>query len=397
MAKDIIIGAATKISKMEQISNTCLYGTEGLSNEDKLEVIKVNFERLYPKARIIYMTETGSGLHGTSASHWNELNSDKSDKSSDFDVKGIYLPSIETIISGKKWAQKTIEIHSNAEDKNSEEDIDVTLIPLNSFIELVSTKMEANSLEILFSMFSGGRTLLRTPKSKLIEQYHKELLFNRTEALTKFAVSMASKYSDKGRRVIELDETINFLNGYMKRNDIGRRGRKKRTLDEIPKEEWDEFLDGKEYVLVQELAQRDTDKMKKYLTVVGRSFIFDASFEYIVTEVNRVRAGYGNRASGVADKSKDEDYIDKKAYAHAFRALYQAIELVETGKLVFPLSSAEELMRVKYGEGNSREELSQRLEDLEFKLQQAKEKSILPSLSNEDKLEELRLRLYGLS
>jgi len=60
----------------------------------------------------------------------------------------------------------------------------------------------------------------------------------------------------------------------------------------------------------------------------------------------RVVAGYGQRAL----EAERQDGVDWKALSHAVRIGREAIELLETGQLRFPLQAAPRLLTIKLGQ-----------------------------------------------
>ena len=67
--------------------------------------------------------------------------------------------------------------------------------------------------------------------------------------------------------------------------------------------------------------------------------------EEFIARIKRDYDQYGERAR-MAERSKG---IDWKALSHAFRALIQMDELIETGRIKYPLSRALEIKEIKAG------------------------------------------------
>lgn len=340
-----------------------------------LPILFEKFEEEYHGSKIIYLTETGSVLHGT--------NSDNSD----LDIKGIYLPPVESFIlqddigvlnlgKPKKPGQKV---------KNTADDIDLELYPINEFFRLLSQKMETNSVEILFSMFAD-KIIYQTDEVNLIRDNYKSFLKNHTEALTGFAISMADRYSVKGDRVTELDFVIRYIEDLnLSRKEIKELPISIMNIDEIVKD--------KKYVLKTVGKGRD-DSEKEYLSVLGKKFIYTNKVEYVLRALKANRDRYGKR---VEDNISDDGSksIDLKAFSHAFRAVEQSRDLILKGFIQFPLPYADKLKKIKYGSGFDIDELSQKLDKAKDSLDDLKSCSVLPEEPDMEKIREIKLKMYG--
>ncbi|MCD6435055.1 MAG: hypothetical protein J7L15_01490, partial [Clostridiales bacterium] len=62
--------------------------------------------------------------------------------------------------------------------------------------------------------------------------------------------------------------------------------------------------------------------------------------------LERIISSYGERA----ELARQNKGVDWKAVSHAMRALFQMEELITTGKIQYPLSSAEVLLKIKNGD-----------------------------------------------
>jgi len=91
-------------------------------------------------ATVIYVTVSGSKLYGTD------------NENSDTDLKGIFIPSKESVIL-KKDLSSYVRDTNNSKIKNSAEDIDFTLHSIYSFFGQLQ-KSETGAIDTLFSMWS---------------------------------------------------------------------------------------------------------------------------------------------------------------------------------------------------------------------------------------------------
>ena len=333
-----------------------------------------DFEQKVPGAKVIYITETGSVLHGT--------NSD----SSDSDYKGIYIPSLESIILNNYYS--VVNIKTNQEDtKNGADDIDMELYSIFTFFEKAGS-MESNNIEILFSMFSS-KILLETEESRMIKDNKDMFLSSNVEQFIGFAMSMAYRYSEKGDRLREVYE----LEQYFKENMKGMSKQKIKTTPIRDLTDLEEFVKDKEYLDIVEKEAADK-KMALYLQVLNSYYILGAKIGHVYNGVAGRLTSFGKRA----EKAKDSDGIDNKAFAHALRAILQSTELLTTKNIVFPLTYAKRLKDMKYSTTMTRKELSDIIEEEYEELIKLKDsdKVILPAKIDSEKLDKLKVEIYKL-
>jgi len=112
-------------------------------------------------------------------------------------------------------------------------------------------------------------------------------------------------------------------------------------------------------------------------------------YEHFLNGITNIRANYGSRV----EKAKDEG-LDYKSFSHAFRALFEVRELQTTGFIKFPLTYADELKRIKFGERRNIEELSQEIEDLFFEVKGLEAESSFSKYIDADLIKKLKLAMF---
>lgn len=317
----------------------------------------------YPGYEVIYLTQTGSVLHGTNTPN------------SDTDIKGIFLPSIEDML--KENYPEVIYACTN-EDKNSNEDIDIELFSLKKFLYLLTERAELNAYDILFSMNSNF-SIKETEASKILFKERKNLLVNKTLSFVGFAMSQASKYSVKGERVKELEEVLKFFESISA--SFTKREMKSKKLKEF-RPEIQEMIKDKNFVVEIEKEEGI------YLSILNRLHNYENTFGHTLKLLKNVLNNYGVRAH----KAKECNGADYKAMSHALRAIYEAIELLETHRIQFPLKEAKFLKEVKLGK-YSVEFVSNKMEELLAELEKAQEETSLPKSISFDINLDLRLNI----
>lgn len=319
-----------------------------------------NFSELYPGYKLIYLANSGSVLHGTNS------------ETSDQDLKGLFVPCIKDLIL--ESPHKVINIKTNKTGlKNSSEDTDIELFSVNEFLRLLKAGNNT-AVELLFSMFSTENVFIETEQSFIFKNFVKQLICNKTDSFVGFAMQQAAKYSVKGTRLRELEESINFFKQYRPETKL-------KDLYDVIKY----FMRTKEFVEFTVLEEIE------YVTILNRHYILTSDVAFILKSLNVILRSYGARA----EKAKNCEGIDFKAFGHAYRAVLEAIELQETHFLKLPLKDASFLKDIKYGVFSTDiEKLSNDLEELYVKLRNIESESTLPENVNEEVVRKIKLEMY---
>ena len=103
-------------------------------------------------------------------------------------------------------------------------------------------------------------------------------------------------------------------------------------------------LAGTEHVALIDIALPG-DRLVRHLEVCGRKMPFTASIKTAREVAARLVDEFGERAR----QAERSEGVDWKALSHAVRVGRQAIELLGTGRITFPLPDADRLRRIKDG------------------------------------------------
>lgn len=335
------------------------------------EFIK-HFEKELPGSKVIYITETGSVLHGTNS------------ESSDSDYKGIYIPSLESIV--KNDYQAIINIKTNdTEGKNNDKDIDMELFSIQEFFRLGGT-LEANSIEILFSM-NSDKVLFESVESRMIKEKQDIFVSQNIEQFIGFAMSMAYKYSEKGDRLKEVQELYDLFTNL----NLSKTALKQHKISDY-EDMIKEFCVGKEYVEYS-IAPGSDSKPAYYIQILNKMYIETSKVGYVMKGISSRLNSFGKRA----EKAKESDGIDYKAFAHAIRAIRQAKDILTDGILVYPVPYAEDLKTIKFSKSLTKTELSNQVEEeyqdlLDFRESKT---STTPEQPIFEKIEDLKVDIYN--
>lgn len=280
---------------------------------------------------ILFSTYYGSKLYGTAGPN------------SDTDIKGVFLPSKRDCLLSK--APKHYILNTNKSGANTKDDVDESYLSLQYFLELL-TQGETNALDTFFA-YTNKEALIKT------SPIYEELIKNADKLITKnvskylgYCRAQAIKYSTKGDKLNNFnafrDFIINKTNHELLVNVL--LAEKVITEKDLEvNENSTEYFKGTKligkrnkiegtpfgdhvYVLIAE-------NKELYFMISDIKFQLNGTVNENKASLYKTLKSYGQRAENAAE-NKGADY---KALSHAVRVLFQAEELLTTGKITFPL------------------------------------------------------------
>lgn len=277
---------------------------------------------------LLYVCLSGSHLHGTST------------PSSDMDFKGIFIPNEDSCFLDQQ--PKHFKYSSGGDDtQNTSDDVDFEIWSIQEWVKMIA-KGDSNALAVLFSAFNDGMIYYYNPKMDLIlEHYYFLYDPNKIDSFIGFSKGQAVKYGVKGSRLKVLQNIIEYLsmseqaNGGF--NDTTLLG--ELDLNEMVDLCQDQDAKDKDYLSV---VERGEQVFLKVLTKEHQNNILLSEFQ---TRINKEFEKYGHRAH----TAKDMEGKDWKALSHSLRSLFEAHDMLRTGRVTYPLHSAAVLMAVKEG------------------------------------------------
>lgn len=307
----------------------------------------------------IFRCVYGSQLFGTST------------PDSDEDFRSVVLPSRDNVLLGR--ANQIVQTESR-ERANVAGDVDRTDLTVQAFLGLLQ-KSEVTAIETLFAT-----PVFFTPEWEKIYARRHDLVSANVQKFVGFSKSQVMRYGGRGQDVAAALDVLKVLDGI----------EGNRTA---PASQPDIMAELEALTQTHQSLKLHTDTNHptvEVLTLSGRS----AQLTQGVKDVRAVYQKYIDRAgarslaaAGRADKA------DLKGLYHAVRILHQALEILNTGQLVFPLVSAPELLRIRAGEVST-ESCIERCDELTAEINAAAAHTALPEEVNAILIRELVLDVH---
>jgi len=273
----------------------------------------VNQKEICLKNKILEI-RTGSHLYG--------LNTENSD----MDYSGIFLPSKEMIFGFSNCEEIDLSIVDKlSNSKNSREAIDRKFYEFRKYVKL-SLENNPNILETLF---------VNKENIIFINEYGKRLLdiahLFPYEGLKNKFIGYAS--SQKKKMLIKRDNYLNLEDAEVLLEKIITEDNGKLLLPQCE-------LKYKEFNNVFKLKKLTDNHYK----VGDRSLVKNQTAKRALQEIRQIIGFTTNRKELI--KAKGFDY---KFGSHLIRLLIEGKELLETGRLEFPLKNSKDLLDIKLG------------------------------------------------
>lgn len=265
----------------------------------------------------------GSHLYGTSTPQ------------SDVDLKSVYVPDAEAILLQRVKGSITNQRAKNEGERNYAGEIDEESYSLQRFLGLAA-EGQTVALDILFApewSMVGPLSL----EWREIMHNRKRLLTCKSAAFVGYCRQQANKYGIKGLRVAASRDALAILEHAIE--DFGTTAKLREIADRI------NVVVGKnEHMSIDQITQVG-GQVIDYWNVCGRKLQFTATIKHARDVVAGHVAEYGKRSI----QAETQQGVDWKALSHAVRVGTQALELLRTGHVTFPLPNARHVMEVKLG------------------------------------------------
>lgn len=318
--------------------------------------------------KTIIRTTFGSHLYGTST------------PSSDFDYKSIFIPDAKDILLQRVKQAINTQRPKGFGEKNFAGENDEESFSLQKYLHLIA-EGQTVALDILFT---PDQHIIGEPMPEWLE-----IVANKDKLITKQASSFvgycrqqASKYGVKGARLAAARDALELLDKMVAWNS----GSVK--LEIIQHKLIEETAKHPDYMEFLMIDQPNSDPINHWV-VCGRKLPFNTSLRNAFNVVNKLVADYGSRTI----QAEKDGGVDWKALSHSIRIANQAIELLDTGKITFPLPNASYILDIKTGKVPYKvigEEIENLLEIVEAKMLT----SVLPAKPDKEWIDDFIYRTY---
>lgn len=257
----------------------------------------------------------GSHLYGTNTPN------------SDLDFKSVYLPKAREILLQRVQESVGQKIKSADGLKNSPADVDDEAYSLQRYLKLLS-EGQTVAMDMLFA----PSPLITTDLWINIQFNRDKLITKRSAAFVGYCRQQANKYGIKGSRVAAAKIAMEFFTD--KQASLGTTA-KVGECGSLPSGEH-----------MQSVTKETTPgKEETYFECCNRMVGFKNTVKEAAQIFTRIYEEYGARAR----RAQNNDGIDWKALSHAVRVGHEALELLETGFITFPLPNSAHIIEIKQG------------------------------------------------
>lgn len=313
-------------------------------------------------SRIIYTTEYGSHLYGTTT------------PTSDVDLISIMVPKYNDLLL------QNVSQFSSKHTILNKQDVTVHALP-----KIVKDICDGNStaLEILFSS-EGSQVTLKSPIWNKIYNNRLKLLTKKSDSLIGYCRSQSKKYDvrgDKMRAVSDLKAMYLRLNSGF--------GLSTMTVEEYYDKNHDEFrVLGNGYTTVVSITQKSGGAVD-HLSICGRKIPFTIPHYAIIECLNHLESEYGSRTKEAAQG----DGVDWKGMMHSVRIAEQAVEFFSNATMTFPRPNADYLLAIRNKEINYNE-VSQKIDKLLLDVEATSLISNMQQKPIQEEVDNLLLEIY---
>lgn len=290
---------------------------------------------------------------------------------SDEDFRSVVLPTKNEVLLGKAG---TIVQTESRERANVAGDVDRTDLSVQAFLGLLY-KSEVTAIETLFAT-----PLVTTVEWEHIYAHRQGLISKNVQRFVGFSRSQVMRYGGRGQDLAAALDVIKVLESIPGN----------RTVPANVPEVMKALSDLTKIHGSLKLGFDTRHPNVPVLVLGGRT----AQLTQNVKDVRDVYQKYIDRAGARSlNAAGRPDKADLKGLYHAVRILHQALEILNTGELRFPLSSAPELLRIRAGE-LSTEACIERCDELTGQINAASETSHLPEKVDADIIKKLVIDLH---
>lgn len=311
----------------------------------------------------------GSHLYGTAT------------PASDLDIKSVYVPDARDILLQRVKGSISGQRRPKAEgEKNLAGELDEESYSLQRYLGLVA-EGQTVALDMLFAPPRSMYVRALAEWHEIVKNRHR-LVTRRYAAFIDYCKKQANKFGIKGSRVAASRAALNLLKEAVeKHGTVAKLGL---VSDEICA-----LVNDSDHMALPHIEQVSGQRITHW-DVCGRKMSFTASIKMAQGVMQRLVDEYGHRALA-AEKQQG---VDWKALSHAVRVGHQAVELLDTGRVTFPLPNAAHILSIKKGE-LPYQRVAEEIETLLVEVEAAAARSMLPDEPDFAWIDDFVCAVYG--
>lgn len=273
--------------------------------------------------RHILRTIFGSHLYGTST------------PASDFDFKAVFIPDGRAILLQRAKGAINSQRPKGKYEKNVAGEAEEERFSIQRYLGLLA-EGQTVALDMLFAPEWAWTDEPSWHWLEIVENKER-LLTRKSAAFIGYAQKQAAKYGVKGSRVAASRAALAMLDTHIAQFGGNE---KLATLDGSI----DASVAGTEHMALVDQTMPNGGTVRHW-EVCGRKMPYTSSIKNARDIMQRLVDEYGHRAI----QAESNEGVDWKALSHAVRVGRQAVDLLRTGEIVFPLPYAAELLEIKLG------------------------------------------------
>lgn len=309
----------------------------------------------------------GSHLYGTST------------PASDVDYKSVYIPDARSILLQRVRGAINTARPKEHKEKNQPGEVEEESYSLQKYLALAA-ECQTVAMDVLFA---PEWSMTEPPSAEwveLVDNRHR-FITRRATAFVGYCRQQANKYGIKGSRVAAARAALKVLVDLVEQHG----GTPKLGDYEA---EITAVVSGIEHAVLVDIPS-PSGRTVRHLDICNRKMPFTSSVKNARDIVQRLVDEYGSRAL----QAESQQGVDWKALSHAVRVGTQAIELLRTGHITFPLPNAEHVTRIKTG-GLPYQEVATEIEDLLVRVEAESAISSLPEKPDFEWIDSFVERIY---
>jgi hypothetical protein len=315
--------------------------------------------------RSVVRIKFGSHLYGTNTPQ------------SDEDYKAVHIPSASEILLQRVRGSVCSKRDKREGEKNFVGEVDEESYSLQRYLGLL-VEGQTVAIDMLFAPVP----LHSSDVWEYIRANKHRLLTNKSAAFVGYCRTQANKYGIKGSRVAAARDAAVLFKDALDR--LGHQAKVSEIADQLS------VLAGEHTQIVTQVVNRDGD-LGTFLECCNRKAAFTGTIKQAYEMFAKVYESYGNRAQ----LAQQNEGIDWKALSHAVRVGEEALELMSTGQITFPLRNASAILAIKQGQ-IPYESVADQIEKLLEAVENASATSVLRPQADLEFIDELVTKEYKL-